>query len=63
MSEAIEPERAGRKTQQKVDALEKRIEALEAAATALIKAMAALEEETGEAYMPEGVYFGNEFRD
>lgn len=64
MSEAIEPtERTSEKTRKKIEDLEKRVQALETAATALIKAMQAIEEETEEAYMPEGAYFGIEFRD
>lgn len=56
------PGRATR-TREKTEALEERVKALESAVKALLKGMQCTEEEIGEALMPEGDYFGIEFRD
>jgi len=57
------PERVGKKVQDRVAELEKRLTELERTATALVKAMKACEDDNGECYMPIGEYFGERFDD
>ena len=56
MSEPIDNPRAENKLKERVAELERTV-------TALVKAMKATEDETGEPLMPEGTYFGYDFKD
>lgn len=56
MPEPIENPRAENK-------LKERVQELERVVIALVKALKATEDETGEPLMPEGSYFGIDFKD
>lgn len=51
------------RSKEKTEALEKRVTELERVVKALLDGMKSTEDETGEALMPEGEYYGIEFRD
>lgn len=56
MSDPVDNPRAENK-------LKERVQELERTVIALVKALKATEEETGEPLMPEGSYFGIDFKD
>lgn len=52
-----------RGSKEQIDALTKRVEESERVIKALLAAMKDIEEQDGEEYMPEGTYYGTEFKD
>jgi hypothetical protein len=51
------------RTRARTDALEKQVAELQRTVIALVEAIQNAEDEVGENLMPEGTYFGHEFKD